>query len=346
MNPISSRQKGDRMNTTDIDIGEVVFNFSGQTELNTWKLHDQFYEAGWAEYSDWLVKELPFCLQMIKDLSEAFPYWQHTPKTGRPPIPERILMIGYLLKQLFRLTYRQTEAMMVFCKEYFQFRNVPDHTTLSLKNRTKRWSVVWKRFHKWLLDRLPKRKSIIATDATGFSGRKKPWRETDYGIRANQNWVKLHAAVETNSHLILSYQLSPSNVHESQMLEDVWNDIPSNIIAIRSLADSAYTNEMNICVAKEYGATPYHGVKKNAVYRHHPETNYEKMVNFATHWPNRFQREFGQRNQVESAFNSVQSRFDYRIRCRTETARKNEVLAKINSHNIRMLARIMHHGAI
>lgn len=130
--------------------------------------------------------------------------------------------------------------------------------------------IIWKRFHRYVLSLLPKRKVVIATDSTGLSGRNKSWRETDYGIRAIQDWVRVHAAVEVDSFFILSYELTKSNVHESQMFEEVWNDLPENIAPLRSLADSAYNGERCLRTAKKHGATPVHGIKKNAVYRHHP----------------------------------------------------------------------------
>ena len=91
-------------------------------------------------------------------------------------------------------------------------------------------------------------------------------------------------------------------------------------------------------MARRHGATPIHGVKKNVVYVHHPTTSYQKLVNFATHWPNRYARLYSKRNHAETAFDMIQSRFGYGIRCRSETGRKNEVHSKINAHNLRMLA--------
>lgn len=91
-------------------------------------------------------------------------------------------------------------------------------------------------------------------------------------------------------------------------------------------------------MAKKHGATPIHGVKKNAVYVRHPKTSYHRLVSFDTHFPNRYVKLYGKRNHAETAFGMIQGRFGYRIRCRSETGRKNEVHSKINAHNVRMLA--------
>jgi len=321
----------------ELRIPEEVFSFSGQTTVDTWSLKDEIALSAIARYSNWLVEELHLCMQRIRDLVDSFPFWQHR-RTGRPPAKERDLMIVFLLRQLFDSTFRRTQTVMECFRDYFRLNRVPHHTVLSRKNRSRRWSVIWRRFHEFVRELLPRRKAIIATDATGYSGRKRGWKETPYAIRANQDWVKLHAAIEVDRFVVLSHSMSKSNVHDSQLLETVWNDLPENVVPKRSLADSAYNGKKCLQVAKEHGATPMHGIKKNAVYRHRPETEYQRMVNFAIHWPNRYKKMRGMRNHAETAFGMIQSRFGYRIRCRTKKGRKNEVQAKVSSHNIRMLA--------
>ena len=235
-------------------------------------------------------------------------------------------------------TFRQTESLLWLFREYFRLDWIPDHTTMSKKNRSKRWTKVWERFHKYLLKLLPEREIIVATDATGYSGRKEHWVDVPYSVRANQDWVKVHATVETETFFILSYTLTKSKVHDSQQFEQVWQTLPENTHPKRSLADSAYTGEPCLQVAKRHGATPYHGIKKNAIYHRHPETAYQRMVNFATHWPNRYQKQYGKRNHAETAFSMIDARFNHRITSRTPTARKNEIQTKILAHNIRALA--------
>ncbi len=315
-----------------------VFKFSGQSKLDTWELCNAFEAMGWAEYSDWLVRELPFCLQRIRDLAEGFSFWQHRKKTGRYAIPEQVLLIGFLVRQFFQATFRQTETLLWLFSDFFNLDVVPDHTTLSEKNRTKRWEHLWTRIHKYLINQLPVRECNVAADATGYSGRKIHWVDVPYGVRANQDWVKLHATVETETFFILSYTLTNSKVHESQQYDQLWQNLPDNIQPKKSLADSAYTSEKCLQVARQHGATPYHGIKKNAIYHRHPTTAYQRMVNFARHWPNRYQKAYGKRSHIETAFSMIDTRFGHRITCRTPTARKNETQTKICAHNIRTLA--------
>ena len=295
---------------------------------------------GWAAYSKWLVDELPLCLQRVRELADSFPFWQRRAKTGRPPTPERDLLIAFLVRTFFDSTFSQTEMLLKLFQPLFDMRKIPDSTTLSRKNRSKRWIHLWKRFHKFVMDKLPKRKATIATDATGWGAYLRSWSDTPYDVRACQNWVKVHASMEVDSNFILSYKLTPSNVHESQVFEDVWEAIPENVDPSASLADGSYSGLKCLMVAKAKEATPYHGIRKDAMFVLKPTNQYQKMVNFARHFPNRFCEKYSKRAQIESAFGAMKKSLGYRIRCRTERGRKNEVQAKISAHNIKGLAQL------
>ena len=325
------------MNATDTVIDDEVFRFSGQSSIETWSLRDQLVSSA-ARYSKWLVADLHLTMQRIRELADSFPFWQRRKSTGRPSVRERALLIAFLVRQLFNATFRQLQALLELFREYFVLDRVPHHTVLSRKNRSARWSTIWQRFHDFVVASLPPLSIVVATDATGFSGRKRPWREVDHGLKATQDWVKTHAAIETGSFVVLSYELTRSNVHDSQMFADVWDGLPSNVQVKRSLADSAYHGEACLAAARQHGAVPLHCIKKNARHFAKPETFYQKMVSFWQHWPNRAAEMYGKRNHAETAFSMIGGRFGYRIKCRSEVGRKNEVRSKIAAHNIRMLA--------
>jgi len=172
--------------------------------------------------------------------------------------------VAFLVQQLLSLTYRETEGVLAMVRSYYRLERVPDHFTLSRKLSSKRWTTVLERFFQHLVDELPKRSSIVATDATGYSGRKRGWRETKHAWRAREDRVKVHAAIEVDEFLVLRYSLTRSNVHDSQMFAEVWDRLPSNVTPRRSLADSAYVGNECPAAARQHGAASLHAIKKNA----------------------------------------------------------------------------------
>ena len=330
------------MTTTGVRFSSEVFNFLGQSTLPTWNLRDLISQVEWADYDRWEVTQVSLTMQQIRDQASAFPFWQHRKKTGRKSIPDRDILIGLLLKTFFNCDYRRTQGYMILFEEFFRFERIPHHTVLSRKNRSKRWHRILKRFHRFVLDKIPRRKSVMATDATGYSGRKIPWKDVDYGLRATQDWVKTHVCSDVDNFLILSYNMTESNVHDSQEFDRLWSNLPENVTPIRSLADSAYTGEDCLKVARGAGATPIHDIKSNAKHTSKPSTAYQKLVNFAIHWPNRFQELLKDRKMVETAFSMVEAHFGYRLKCRSRIGRWNEVQLKLNAHNLRLLTAMVY----
>ncbi len=300
-----------------------IFNFAGQAKVDTFAIDLGSLLGEQRGYDEVMVNKYRLSLEAIRKHADEFAYWQRRRGTGRPPVRERDLMVAFLVRQLFDATFRETEGLLVLLAEYFSLDAIPDHSVLCRKNASRRWLALWKRFFSFVLDRLPPRSVVAATDASGFSGRKRSWRETDHAVKASENWVKVHAAIEVDEFLVLSYSLTGSNVHDSQMFADVWDHLPNNISPRRSLADSAYHGEICLAAARQHGATPLHGIKRNARHFSQPQTNYQKMVSFWQHWPNRAVALYGKRNHAETAFSMIQRLFGYRLRCRTEINRKN-----------------------
>ena len=319
-------------------ISSDVFKFSGQVHLDTYALELERVAVDLDRYDDVAVNGLRLSLEAIRKRTDSFAYWQRRCRTGRPAYEERTLLVAFLVQQLLGLTFRETEGVLRMVRSYYRLDRVPDHSTLSRKLSSKRWTTVLERFFQHLLAPLPRRQTVIATDATGYSGRKRGWRETKHAQRASEDWVKVHAAIEVDEFLILSYELSDSNVHDSQMFADVWDKLPSNIIPRRSLADSAYHGEKCLAAARQHGATPLHAIKKNAREFARPSNFYQKLVNFAHHWPRRFAALYAKRVHAETVFSMISALLGHRLRCRSKNGRKNEVRVKLTLFNLMQLA--------
>lgn len=323
--------------STTTGIPLHVFKFSGQSTLDSWTLTAYVEEHNWSTYKQYLRHEPELCFERIRELADAFPTYQRQPHTGRKQIDERTHLIAMLLKQFLEATYAELESYLTILQDYFDIPHVPSESTLSRKNRSDRFQHLLTRFHRFILDDLPKRDPVIATDATGYNGGKRAWRNTHYGQRAEGNWTKVHAAVEIPCLLYLNTEFTEGRVHESQRFTDVWDNLPNNIDPKRSLADNAYTGEACLTAAREHGATPLHDLRKDHRYERWPDSNYERLINFATHWPNRFEALTKHRKLIETAFHATKAKFGDRLKCRDPTARENEIMAKQLAHNIRML---------
>jgi transposase len=315
-----------------------VFKFSGQVHLDTFALDLESVAVDLDRYDDVAINGLRLSLEAIRKEADSFACWQRRRRTGRPAYEERTLLVAFLVQQLLGLTFRETEGVLAMVRSYYRLERVPDHSTLSRKLSSKRWTMVLERFFQHIVATLPKRSSIVATDATGYSGRKRGWRETKHSWRAKEDWVKVHATIEVDEFLVLSYKLTRSNVHDSRKFADVWNGLPSNVTPKRSLADSAYVGNDCLAAARQHGATPLHGIKKNARLFAKPSNFYQKLVSFARHWPNRFASLYAKRAHAETVFSMISALLGYRLKCRSKNGRKNEVRVKLALFDLLQLA--------
>ena len=326
------------MTATIIEISNNLFNFAGQAHLDTYLIEFDEVVIDFDRYDDIAINGLRLAMEAARLHVDDFSFWQRADRVGRPAYDERTVLIAFLVRQLLGLTFRETEGMLAMMQEYYSIETVPDHSTLCRKIQSDRFAVVLDRFFQHILSSLPTRKAVVSTDATGYSGRKRSWRETSHASRATQDWVKANVIIEVNEFIMLAYYLSDSDIHESQTFEDVWDRLPDNIIPIRSLADSAYVGNDCLAVARQHGATPLHKIEKNAKDFEEPETFYQKLVNFAHHWPKRFAALTAKRAHSETVFIMIDALLGYRLRCRTKAGRRNEVRIMFCLFNLVQLA--------
>jgi len=323
---------------TEIEIPRSVFNFTGQMHLDTFSIPFEKVAIDFDRYDDLAINGFRLAMEAIRLQAEEFSFWQRRRPVGRPAYEERVILIAFLIQQLMDLTFRQTEGMLAMMQDYYSIGSVPDHSTLCRKIQSGRFAVVLERFFQHIISPLPTRKAVVSTDATGYSGRKRSWRDTSHPKRAKQDWVKANVVIEVDEFIILAYCLSDSNVHESQTFQDAWDRLPENVVPIRSLADSAYVGNDCLAVARQHGATPLHKIKKNAKNFKEPENFYQKLVNFAHHWPKRFAALTAKRAHSETVFSMIDALLGYRLRCRTKVGRRNEVRIMFCLFNLIQLA--------
>ena len=148
----------------------------------------------------------------------------------------------------------------------------------------------------------------------------------------------MHATIEVDEFIVLSYSLTRSNVHDSQMFTEVRNRLPSNVSPKRSLANSVHFGNDCLAIARQHGATPLHGIKRNARNFERSKNLHQKLVNFAHHWPNRFASLYAKRAHAETVFSTIGAWLGHRLKCRSKNGRKNEVRVKLALFNLIQLA--------
>jgi hypothetical protein len=183
-----------------------------------------------------------------------------------------------------------------------------------------------------------------AVDATGYETRHVSryfaWRS---GRRKQRSWPRLTAVLETRSHPSLSAHVGRGPSQDSPQFRPAAKAAADRCAIDTLLGDGAFDAEHNHAYAREGS-----GIRSTVIPlnrrnsgRKWPKTRYRRqMVKRFREKPrgSRHRRVFGQRWQVESGFSRNKRLLGSALRARRWPNRKREVLMRVLTHNLMLLA--------
>lgn len=176
----------------------------------------------------------------------------------------------------------------------------------------------------------------FAPDSTGFSSsRFVRWFDEKYGKeRSGRTWVKAHAMVGTKTNIITTAIIEGPNTSDCPQFKPLLETtIANGFKPTDVLADKAYLSKENLELVEKNGGTAYIPFKVNSQ-SGEVGSIWEKMYGYFQFRREDFLRHYHQRSNVESTFSMVKAKFQDSVRSKSDTAMKNEVLAKFLCHNI------------
>ena len=98
---------------TSIIIPAQVIKFTRQTKLDTYLIDLNSLLNEQRMYNEVMINKVRLAFEAIRLYADKFPFWQRQRWTGRPPTEERSLLAAFLVRQLFDLTFRETEGLLI-----------------------------------------------------------------------------------------------------------------------------------------------------------------------------------------------------------------------------------------
>jgi hypothetical protein len=192
--------------------------------------------------------------------------------------------------------------------------------------------------------RLIPEKPRAAGDATGYETRHVSryfaWRS---GRRKRRAWPELTAVLETRSHLFLSAHVSRGPSQDSPQFKPTVRAAAGRCPIDTLLADGAFDAEHNHALARErpgIRSTVIPLNRRNSG-RKRPKSRYRRqMVKRFRKRPrrSRYRRIHGQRWQIESGSSRNKRLLGSALRARRWPNQKREVLRRVLTHNLMLLA--------
>lgn len=186
----------------------------------------------------------------------------------------------------------------------------------------------------------------FAVDSTGISLRtfSPGYRDDKYGVPLprQHGWIKLHAIVDTTSHVITSVVVKHGHGGDAPEFKPlVEQTVANGFKPKRLLADAAYSSHANVQCVVDLGAEPLIPFPIGRGYGDDAPESYRQAYHFFQFKRPEFLAGYGARQNVECTFSSFKRVVADTIRARTPDAQVNEALAIAVVHNVIQLVHAM-----
>jgi len=183
----------------------------------------------------------------------------------------------------------------------------------------------------------------FAVDSSGFStGVYKKWVDAKWGnpladvkTKINkQEWIKVHLMCGCTTNIVTSVEISDAHAGDSPRFRPLVETTSENFVMNSVVADKAYSSNKNLQLVVSKAAQPFIAFRTNAKADKRNSAVWNRLFHYFMYNQEEFMRRYHRRSNVETTFSMIKAKFGERLRSKTETAQKNEVLCKILAHNL------------
>jgi transposase len=196
----------------------------------------------------------------------------------------------------------------------------------------------------------------FAVDSSGFStGVYKKWSDAKWGSARTvygekvpnevnrRDWMKAHIMCGVKTNIVTSVEITDAHAGDSPRFRSLVETTAQGFPIQSVMADKGYSAEKNLKLVLLNGGQPYIAFRSNATASNRRSGQVWKRLflqyQYNQEW---FMDHYHKRSNVETTFSMIKRKFGERLRTKTETAQKNELLCKILCHNICVVIQSMY----
>jgi hypothetical protein len=299
------------------------------------------YKQDWSAYNRAQCNEKEQFLLLLRDLVKNIPE-QPTTKTGRKPFPIRDAIFAACYKVFSTVSGRRFMSDLRDAKEKGYIARVPSYNMIfKVFDRPETFDIL-----KALVVRaaqpLTAVESHFSCDSTGFSGcRFDRWFSHKWGdVQIKRAWVKCHVMTGAKTNIVTAVEIHGQNAGDSPLLPVMLNTTRERFDVKEVSADLGYSAASNLQAIEDAGAAALIPFKSNTTAS--KGGIWERLFHYFNFNREEFLSRYHLRSNVESTFSMIKAKFRDGLRSKTDTAMKNEVLAKLVCHNIVVLIQSMY----
>ena len=179
--------------------------------------------TNWRKYNESLVQRGSITFWFSEDVIDQWHHANNQPKVGHPFVySDTAVECLLVLRELFRLPYRQTEGLGISLTQLMQIAlDIPDYTSLA-KRAAKLGIVLDVRKHRGPID--------VVVDSTGLKVfGEGEWKMRKHGKRKRRTWRKLHLAVNPDTHEIVAETMTENGCDDAGQVDALLDQVAGKI---------------------------------------------------------------------------------------------------------------------
>jgi hypothetical protein len=212
--------------------------------------------TNWSKYNESLVQRGSITFWFSEETIQKWHHDNALPRRGHPFVFSNTAVECMLvLRELFRLPYRQTEGLGKSLVGLMQIElDIPDYSSLA-KRAAKLSISLDVRKHTGPVD--------VVVDSTGLKVfGEGEWKMRKHGKSKRRTWRKLHLAVNPDTHEIVAETLTENGVDDASQVPDLLNQTPSPVDKFHG--DGAYDTRKTYETLEENGSKAIIPPRRNA----------------------------------------------------------------------------------
>ena len=307
------------------------------------------YPQNWRAYNAAQTNEKDRFMVLLRDLCAGLPEPQQPKgKRGRKPLSLRDAVFTAVMKVYTTQSARRCMSDLREAKERGYISKLPCHNSVLNALESADMTAI---LRDLIIESSLPLKAVeldFAVDSTGFTtSRFEPWYDHKYGTTRRQHtWVKAHVMCGVKTNIVTAIEILDKNASDIRQLPQLVHTTARNFALGDVSADRAYGAMKNAEVITMHGGTPFIPFKTNqsgkgsargSGFKPEGFSAWSKMHGYFMYRREEFLAHYHQRSNIETTFSMIKRKFGDSLRSKTDTAQKNETLAKVLCHNIVVL---------
>jgi transposase len=261
---------------------------------------------------------------------------------GRRPLPLGDVVYAATMKVYTGMSGRRATTEIRDCEEKGFVRRAPSYTSIFRVTERPDLTPLFKVLVEESAAPLKAVEREFAVDSTGFGTTTYGgWFHSKHGATKAHQWVKLHAAVGTRTHVVTAAQVTDgkdAGSGDSPEFIPLVTRTKANGFDVREVSgDKAYLSHENLAAVERIGAVPFIPLKSNSTSG--KSAAWDRLFHYYSANRDDFLKRYHRRSNVETVFHAIKMKFGDKVDSRSFPAQVNEVLMKALCHNLSMVVR-------